>query len=123
MRAASGGARGMAGKGSTGKSGKKAVPGVASLRVVRGFYEGLDIPIEAERVVVGRGEQADVVIEESTMSRQHAAFGYEADGYFVEDLGSTNGTLVNGESTKRAPLRDGDEVRLGKLWLRVRLAS
>jgi pSer/pThr/pTyr-binding forkhead associated (FHA) protein len=109
--------------GSKGKPGSKTVPGVASLRVVRGFYEGLDIPIDGERLVIGRGEQADVVIEESTMSRQHAAFGYGGDGYFVEDLGSTNGTLVNGESQKRAVLHDGDEVRLGKLWLRVRLAS
>jgi pSer/pThr/pTyr-binding forkhead associated (FHA) protein len=108
---------------SAGNGERKAVSRVASLRVIRGFYEGLDIPIDRDRVVIGRGERADVVIEESTMSRQHAAFGCAEDGCFVEDLGSTNGTLVNGEPQKRATLNDGDEVRLGKLWLRVRLAS
>ena len=102
---------------------KAAAPSAASLRVLRGFYEGLEIPVDRERIVIGRGRRADIVIPESTMSRQHAAVGYAEEGFFVEDLGSTNGTLVNGESQSRATLHDGDEIRLGKLHLRVRFVS
>ncbi|UCE87031.1 MAG: FHA domain-containing protein [Deltaproteobacteria bacterium] len=100
-----------------------AIPVAASLRVLRGFYEGLEIPVDRDRIVIGRGRRADIVIPESTMSRQHAAVGYGEEGFFVEDLGSTNGTLVNGEAQKRAPLHDGDEIRLGKLHLQLRFVS
>ena len=95
----------------------------AALRVMQGFFEGLDIPIDRERLVIGRGQGADVVIAESTMSRRHAAFGYGELGFFVEDLGSTNGTTVNGRDQTKAQLRDGDEIRLGKLRLKIHVGS
>ena len=76
------------------------------------FLAGLD---EAAR----RG--ADVVIAEPTISREHAAIAYAEGRFFVEDLGSTNGTQVNGERKPRQPLVDGDEIQLGKLRLRITL--
>lgn len=97
--------------------------GRALLCVQRGFFEGLEVPIDGSRLVIGRGLGADFVIAESTMSRRHAAVGRDGDGLYVEDLGSTNGTLVNGRPQQRAALRDGDEVRLGRLHLRVRVLS
>ena len=109
--------------GSTQDAKQAPVACAGSLRVIRGFYEGLDIPIDRDWIVIGRGDRADIVIPESTMSRQHAAVGYGEEGFFVEDLGSTNGTLVNGEAHKRVTLEDGDEIRLGKLHLQLRVIA
>ena len=97
------------------------VPPGASIRVVRGFYEGLELPLNQEWVVIGRGRAADLVLAEPTISRAHAAIGFDGQGFFVQDLGSTNGTRVNGQSEPRAGLRNGDEIRIGKLELKVEL--
>jgi len=99
------------------------VPSGASLRVMRGFYEGLEVPVDRDWLVIGRGRTADLVLSEPTISRAHAAIGYERGDFFVQDLGSTNGTGVNGRREPRTPLRDGDEVQLGKLLFRFHLAS
>ncbi len=84
-----------------------------------GFYEGLEWPLDRPKFVVGRGRQADLALCEATMSRNHAALVYTEGEWFVEDLGSTNGTLLNGTRTSRAPVKSGDEVLLGRLALRV----
>lgn len=97
------------------------VPSGAVVLVVRGFYEGLEVPVDRDWMVIGRGRGADVVIAEPTMSRAHAAFGYDGERFFVQDLGSTNGTRVNGAKAESATLKSGDEIQLGKLLLRVDL--
>jgi pSer/pThr/pTyr-binding forkhead associated (FHA) protein len=97
----------------------RAVPPGASVRVLRGFYEGLDLPLDRDWLVIGRGRGADLVIHEPTISRAHAAVGFRDGGFFVQDLGSTNGTFVNGSRRERAPLGDGDEIQMGRLHLRV----
>lgn len=97
------------------------VPSGAHIRVLRGFYEGLEMPVDRDWVVIGRGRGADIVIAEPTMSRAHAAIGYDGSGFFVQDLGSTNGTRVNGSREQKASLKHGDEVQLGKLALAVEL--
>jgi pSer/pThr/pTyr-binding forkhead associated (FHA) protein len=99
------------------------VPPGASLLVVRGFYEGLEVAIDRDWVVVGRGRGADVVIAEPTLSRAHAAFGFDGEHFFVQDLGSTNGTMVNGAKERTSSLKDGDEVQIGKLLLRIALPT
>jgi len=95
------------------------VPGGGSIRVLRGFYEGLEMPVDRDWVVIGRGRGADIVIAEPTMSRAHAAIGYDGAHFFVQDLGSTNGTKLNGERAERAELSSGDRILLGKLLLEV----
>ena len=97
------------------------VPSGASVRVLGGFYTGLELPIDREWMVIGRGRSADVMIAEPTISRAHAAIGYDGAGFFMQDLGSTNGTRVNGARQARVELTDGDELQLGKLRLRVSL--
>jgi pSer/pThr/pTyr-binding forkhead associated (FHA) protein len=89
--------------------------------VLRGFYEGLEVPVDRDWVVIGRGRGADIVIAEPTMSRAHAAIGFDGERFFVQDLGSTNGTRVNGSPEQKSPLKDGDDLQLGKLLLRVTL--
>jgi pSer/pThr/pTyr-binding forkhead associated (FHA) protein len=91
------------------------------IRVVRGFYEGLEVPVDRDWVVVGRGRSADIVIAEPTMSRSHAAFGFDGEEFFVQDLGSTNGTRVNGSREEKSTLKRGDEIQLGKLLVQLEL--
>ncbi len=98
------------------------VPSGASIEVMRGFYEGLELPIDREWFVIGRGRGADAILADATISRAHAAIGFDAaEGFFVQDLGSTNGTLLNGERQKRGALKDGDLIQIGVLSLRVSL--
>jgi pSer/pThr/pTyr-binding forkhead associated (FHA) protein len=99
------------------------IPTGARVVVRQGFYEGLELPIDGAWLVLGRGATADWSLAEVTLSRSHAAFGWDGADFFVQDLGSTNGTLVNGAREERAQLRDGDEVQIGKLVLRVSLPS
>lgn len=99
------------------------MPGGASFLVLEGFYEGLELAIDRAWLVIGRGRGADVMIAEATISRAHAAFGHDEGGFFVQDLGSTNGTFVNGARERKAALKSGDEVQMGKLRLRVTLPT
>jgi pSer/pThr/pTyr-binding forkhead associated (FHA) protein len=101
------------------------VPPGGRLRVVSGFYDGLEVGLDRDWLVIGRGRGADLVLAEPTISRAHAAIGWDGRRFFVQDLGSTNGTRVNGESPDRdvqqIPLRCGDEIQIGKLVLRMAL--
>ncbi len=98
-------------------------PSGGSIRILAGFYEGLEVPVDRDWIVIGRGRGADIVIAEPTMSRSHAAIGYDGELFFVQDLGSTNGTRVNGKRAQKTPLKSGDDVQLGKLRLRVELPT
>lgn len=89
------------------------------VRVESGFYQGLEWPIDRASTVIGRGRTADLVLSEATISRAHALLGFKGDRPFVQDLGSTNGTLLNGVREQQAALAEGDELRMGKLVLRI----
>ena len=95
----------------------------AHVRIASGFYEGLEWPLDRASTVIGRGRSADMVLNEATISRAHALFGYEGTRVFVQDLGSTNGTLVNGQKTERQLLENGDELRMGRLVLRIGIGA
>jgi len=97
------------------------VPKGASVLVKSGFYEGLEVVVDRDWMVIGRGRSADVVIAEATISRAHAAIGFAEEGFFVQDLGSTNGTLVNGARIDRHRLKPGDRIQMGRLVLGVTL--
>lgn len=71
-------------------------------------------------VVVGRSPNADVVISEPFVSARHACFTLQGPALMVEDMGSTNGTLVNGRVIEEpVTLRDGDDVQVGDVVMRV----
>lgn len=97
------------------------VPTGASVLVKSGFYEGLEVVIDRDWLVIGRGRSADLVIAEATISRAHAAIGFDADGFYLQDLGSTNGTMVNGARIERVLLKTSDEIQMGRLVLGVTL--
>jgi len=73
---------------------------------------------------IGRATQADFIVEAALVSRVHCRLtASKDDGLVVEDLDSTNGTLVNGEPVERALLKNGDRLTVGRLELVVQLAS
>lgn len=89
------------------------------VRVESGFYQGLEWPLDRTSTVIGRGRNADLVLSEATISRAHALLGFKGEQPFVQDLGSTNGTLVNGAREHQVLLNPGDELRMGRLVLRI----
>jgi DNA-binding NtrC family response regulator len=76
--------------------------------------------VEGRPLVVGRSDEADVEIADPDLSRRHAAFTLRDGSVWVEDLGSTNGTEINGRAITRALLSAGDEVVLGRTQAIVR---
>lgn len=71
-------------------------------------------------VVVGRSPSSDIVVDEPFVSATHARFTLQGPALVLEDLGSTNGTMVNGHLIDQpVTLRDGDEVQAGDTIMRV----
>jgi len=90
------------------------------LRFISGKYQGGEFPmLPNKEIVVGRSSDLDMVLVEEMVSRKHARIAYENDNVVIEDLGSTNGTFVNGEKIKRAHLKEGDRVLIGTSILKV----
>ncbi|HMJ50956.1 MAG TPA: FHA domain-containing protein [Polyangiaceae bacterium] len=91
-----------------------------ALRFISGKYQGGEFPmVPNKEIVVGRSSDLDMVLVEEMVSRKHARIAYENDAVVIEDLGSTNGTFVNGEKIKRAQLKEGDRVLIGTSILKV----
>ncbi|WNG42277.1 FHA domain-containing protein [Archangium violaceum] len=65
--------------------------------------------ITKERFVIGRGKHCDLMINSGKVSREHAVIVREGDDFFIEDLGSSNGTWFNKQRIKRRKIEDGDE--------------
>jgi diguanylate cyclase (GGDEF)-like protein len=78
-----------------------------------GAEMGTRYAVGARPLVVGRGDNCDIRINDPSVSRRHAIVQAGADGWEVSDLGSTNGTFLNNVSVASAPLRDGDYLRVG----------
>ncbi|TDB38177.1 MAG: DUF2662 domain-containing protein [Actinobacteria bacterium] len=72
-----------------------------------------DVALRGEQVVVGRLADCQIHLPDVNVSRRHAAFIRMDDGWAIEDLDSTNGTLLNGKTVARARLRDGDVIEIG----------
>jgi hypothetical protein len=79
---------------------------------------GERIHLTAATAVIGRGADATIRLQDSSVSRRHAEIRPNADGYVVVDLGSTNGTRVNGAGITERQLRDGDTISVGDSQLR-----
>jgi hypothetical protein len=69
------------------------------------------------RAVLGRSKECDVQVPDPNVSRRHAELRQEGGAWWLVDLDSTNGTLLNGKRVQRAKLSDGDTIRLGELEL------
>ena len=95
--------------------------GAWTVSVVNGPREltGVTLPINGP-VVIGRSPGADIVIGDDFVSGKHARISPSGDGAVLEDLGSTNGTLLNGQRvTSAQTLRPGDAIDIGAVRLKV----
>ena len=72
-----------------------------------------------DRVLIGRSADCDLRIDSADVSRMHAAIVAKSGRHFLEDLGSSNGTQLNGRPVKNAELRNGDIVQIGAYSLHV----
>jgi hypothetical protein len=79
--------------------------------------DGRRLSIGSDALVIGRLPECDVVLSDSNVSRRHAELRRKDDGVFVTDLGSTNGTRVNGTPVREQLLASGDEVSVGSTKL------
>lgn len=79
----------------------------------------LDWSGKQDQLLVGRDPACDVVLQDSTVSRRHAQLFFRAGSWIVQDLESTNGTLLNGKRVGRCEVRPGDRLILGVENLRV----
>jgi hypothetical protein len=86
----------------------KPEPDVVSLSI-----GGKSHAVTSEKVVIGRSRDCDVRIADLNASRRHAELRKDGDGYWIVDLGSMNGTLVNGRQVEKEKLEDGDRITLG----------
>ncbi len=86
--------------------------------------DGRPIPLATGESVLGRDPDAAVFVDDTTVSRRHARVTVTGSEAVLEDLGSKNGTTVNGRSPQGpCPLRHGDAVLLGSVLFTVRVAS
>ena len=83
------------------------------LRVVQGAEPGKGYQITQTPLTIGRDKICTISINDSRMSRQHAAFYYLVPDFFVKDLASTNGVMVNGRKIKQVKLNSGDQILMG----------
>ncbi|MGN6701111.1 MAG: FHA domain-containing protein, partial [Thermomicrobiales bacterium] len=88
-----------------------------TLRLLNGPGKNQVFTRRAAVTTIGRGLDNDLVLESTDVSSHHARFEYAGGAWQVVDLGSTNGTKVNGQPVERAALRDGDRVDVGSLHL------
>jgi two-component system cell cycle response regulator len=93
----------------------RVVPDRATLTIITGINAGQIFALDAPEVVIGRGTEADLWVEDPSISRRHARIARRADGrYFVEDLASTNGTFVSGHRVNgRMEVPSGERVQVG----------
>jgi hypothetical protein len=84
-----------------------------SLRVRTGGEAGTSVPVKGSRLTLGRHSGCDLPLKDTTVSREHAALVRRNDGWWAVDLGSTNGTSVNGTRAAEQRVRPGDRIELG----------
>lgn len=102
----------------TGAQGAPALEAVLEVRLPGGATTLL--PLLGEEVLVGRSAECTLVVDDPRVSRRHARLWFEDGRYWVEDLASRNGTLLNGGAIARCPLEPGDTLRLGDTELVLR---
>jgi pSer/pThr/pTyr-binding forkhead associated (FHA) protein len=92
-------------------------PGSALLVVRRGPNSGSRFLLDSDTTTAGRHPSSDIFLDDVTVSRRHAEFVRADVGFEVRDVGSLNGTYVNGDRIDATQLSAGDEVQVGKYRL------
>jgi two-component system, NtrC family, response regulator GlrR len=95
----------------------------ATIVFASGPLGGTELPLEQERVTLGRGAGSAVVLDDASVSNQHAALELTGAGFRIRDLGSTNGVRVNGGRVAASDLKHGDHLEIGSLSFRYRVEA
>ncbi|MBA4607441.1 MULTISPECIES: FHA domain-containing protein FhaB/FipA [Aeromicrobium] len=91
------------------------------LQIVDGPNAGQSVPLGTEPILLGRGTDAAIRLDDDYVSTRHARFATNGEQWFVEDLGSTNGTYIGSQRvTSPVPVAIGTSVRLGKTIVELR---
>ncbi|WP_410810554.1 FhaA domain-containing protein [Micromonospora sp. 067-2] len=93
--------------------------GTRNVRLVSG--DGRTYPLQMGSTVIGRGDQANLRLPDVGISRRHARLDFDGGQVVLTDLGSTNGTMVNGQRVSAVALNPGDMVQLGTTTLTFRV--
>src|SRR5690606_34817066 len=93
--------------------------GARNVRLVSG--DGRTYPLAIGSTVVGRGDQANLRLPDVGISRRHARLDFDGAQVVLTDLGSTNGTMVNGQRVSAVALNPGDMIQLGTTTLTFRV--
>jgi sulfite reductase (NADPH) flavoprotein alpha-component len=97
---------------------------VASLVVREGVQTGTSFPLIQDQILIGRGDDLDIVLQDPMTSRRHARVDFQDGQPGIEDLGSSNGTFVNNvQITDRQALNPGDKVLIGQTVLEFQTAD
>lgn len=84
-----------------------------TLQIIEGEGEGTVFSLEQKTTVMGRGEDCDVIVNHPMVSRHHAKVVRVGPSFYIHDLQSTNGTMVNGENIDQHVLQPEDEIQVG----------
>lgn len=87
------------------------------------LVNGVRHPLNAPGMVVGRGTDADLRINDPSISRRHVELRVDRDRVSAHDLGSTNGMLVDGQNVQQATLHDGSSIRIGHTLMTLSLVG
>ncbi|ROO52408.1 type III secretion system (T3SS) inner membrane Yop/YscD-like protein [Micromonospora sp. Llam0] len=93
--------------------------GARNVRLVSG--DGRTYPLQMGSTVIGRGDQANLRLPDVGISRRHARLDFDGAQVVLTDLGSTNGTMVNGQRVSAVALNPGDMIQLGTTTLTFRV--
>jgi len=100
---------------------KRARGAPRTLQIVDGPNAGQSVPLGTEPILLGRGTDAAIRLDDDYVSTRHARFATNGEQWFVEDLGSTNGTYIGSQRiTSPVPVAIGTSVRLGKTIVELR---
>jgi pSer/pThr/pTyr-binding forkhead associated (FHA) protein len=95
----------------------------AAIVFASGPLGGSEVALEKDRLTLGRGTGVDVMLDDESVSSQHASLELAGSGFRVRDLGSTNGVRVNGCRVMAWDLKHGDRLQIGSLLFRYRVEA
>jgi hypothetical protein len=103
---------------------RKVQQAVGVLRVISGTHSGKEYLLELPRIVVGRGRACDILLDDPSLASEHFVIRKEDAQYYLTDLGSEHGSLVNGQKvTERTLLNNGARIQAGDVVLVFRIAE
>lgn len=98
------------------------LPKGAHLLIVSGLDQGKTFTLQSNTVTIGR-EEADIFLSDPFVSRRHAQISLKKSHFYLQDLSSTNGTLINNQPANGQQLNDGDIIEVGYTTIIFRLKS